>query len=318
MTKVTDVLADPNYLPVLDKGFVGIVDIMGDDAAIVKAARLSYMSGTKSVRKDRGLIRYLMRHRHTSPFEMCDVKLHLKLPIFVFRQIVRHRTHSVNEESARYSILSDEMYIPEIEVIVPQSKVNNQGRGGELDIANAHLAQKLIIESGEAAYRTYKGLLGPQKDQEDEYAEFREEFGFSDDYPGIAREIARSVLPVNTYTELFWKQNLHNLFHLLKLRMDPHAQLEVREYAYAIYQLIKPRFPFSVEAFEDYVVNAKTVSRLDLNFLNAVKDYSNTNGVSFGDAFKAVIEEEGGEDAVLETYGFSRREFDELKDFWDK
>lgn len=216
---------------VLDKGHIRLVDKMGDDAAIVQAARVSYGDGTKTVREDEKLIRFLMAHNHTSPFEQVEFKFHVKMPIFVARQWVRHRTASINEVSARYSELSDEWYVPELEQIQPQSKSNKQGRedGDGLTMPREAISEA-INETSRMCHEQYKMLLAS----------------------GLSREIARSVLPVNTYTEWYWKANLHNIFHFLKLRMDSHAQYEIRVYANAMFQLIQPHVPVACAAFEDF------------------------------------------------------------------
>jgi len=233
---------DKNYIPVLDHGFVGLVDHMGSDNAIVQAARVSYGAGTKQVQDDRNLIRYLMRHEHTTPFEMCEVKFHIKLPIFVMRQLVRHRTASMNEYSARYSVLTDEFYIPELEQIQKQSTTNKQGREeAEWDWQDKRDVQHAFQRSFHNAFKEYKTLLGKDDD-------------------GLARELARSVLPVGGYTELYWKANLKNFLHMARLRMDPHAQWEIREFAAAMYNLVKPLFPEACQAFEDYAVKSVKLS----------------------------------------------------------
>jgi len=233
---------DKNYVPVLDHGFVGLVDHMGSDNAIVQAARVSYGAGTKQVQDDRNLIRYLMRHEHTTPFEMCEVKFHIKLPIFVMRQLVRHRTASMNEYSARYSVLTDEFYIPELEQIQKQSTTNKQGREeAEWGFEEKRGVQHAFQRSFHNAYKEYASLLGKEDD-------------------GLARELARSVLPVGGYTELYWKANLKNFLHMARLRMDPHAQWEIREFAGAMYDLVKPLFPEACQAFEDYAVNSVKLS----------------------------------------------------------
>jgi thymidylate synthase (FAD) len=307
MTIQTEVANDPNYITVLDHGFVGLVDHIGSDEKICRAARVSYGEGTKTVRENRGLIRYLMRHKHTSPFEMADVTLHLKLPIFVMRQLVRHRTSSLNEYSARYSVLTDEMYIPNLENIKPQSKVNNQGRAGELSEADAQTAQHIIKRATSNAFDAYKTLLGDAPD--DVYGEFSDEFPEE----GVARELARTVMPVAGYTELYWKQNLHNLFHMLKLREDPHAQWEIQEFARAIYKLIKPLFPAACEAYEDYMRDAISLSGMEKNLLRDIILDSNDLSVSFNAALEYAIERHGDEAGMLEHYRMSKRELAEFK-----
>lgn len=305
MTLQTDVTGDDRYVPVLDHGFVGLVDHMGSDNAIVSAARVSYGDGTKSVREDRGLIRYLVRHKHTSPLEMCEVKLHLKLPIFVMRQLVRHRTSSLNEYSGRYSVLTDEMYIPNIENIQPQSTLNKQGRGGEMLPGDAEAARNLIIAETKRQHAIYKTLLGE--------GGLTENFGFSEEFPGMTRELARTVMPVAGYTELYWKQNLHNLFHMLKLREDSHAQWEIQEFARAIYKLIQPLFPAACEAYEDYIRDAKTFSGMEVELLQALITRSNEFDLSFSEAYDHVQAQFETEAAFLEHFRMSKRELAEFK-----
>ena len=254
MTSQELIKNDSRYVPLYTHGFVGLLDTMGSDEEICQAARVSYGTGTKSVSDDRNLIRYLMRHWHTSPFEMAEAKFHLKLPIFVMRQLVRHRTANLNEYSARYSVLSDEFYVPAPDYVAPQSTTNKQGRGGEIsDAAKTHVID-VMEQSLQGSYSDYLMLLG----------ESREAEVFGPDYPGLSRELARAVVPVANYTECYWKCDLHNLFHFLRLRMDSHAQREIRDFATTMYELVKPLFPLSAEAFEDYRFFAKTLSRMDL------------------------------------------------------
>lgn len=314
MTLQTDVQGNDRYVPVLDHGFVGLVDHMGDDAAIVSAARVSYGNGTKSVREDRGLIRYLVRHKHTSPLEMCEVKLHLKLPIFVMRQLVRHRTSSLNEYSGRYSVLTDEMYVPEVANILPQSKTNKQGRAGELAPADALFAQGLIRASVDNSFNVYQTLLNdPSTHGSDAMAGMGD--GFSADFPeeGVAREIARITMPVAGYTELYWKQNLHNLFHMLKLREDSHAQWEIQEFARAIYALIKPLYPAACEAYEDYIRDAKTLSGMEVELMQALVTRSNEFDLSFNEAFSHIQAQFDTEAQFLDHFRMSKRELVEFK-----
>lgn len=253
---------------VLDKGFVRIVEhetlqynndeqkyvpvsnlaVYGSDNAIVQAARTSYGKGTKNINDDRALIRYLLRNEHTSPFEMAEIKLHMKMPIFVARQIVRHRTANLNEVSGRYSILKDEFYIPDHEQISPQSKNNKQGRDGNFDTNTTSIIQTILKESSEFCFEQYNELL--------------DEENFN-----LARELSRIILPLNTYTEWYWKIDIHNLLHFLKLRLHPHAQYETRMYAQAIYDLVQPFFPLTFEAFDDYVLNACKFSKQEMNVL---------------------------------------------------
>ena len=225
-------------VPVLDHGFVRVVDYMGDDAAIVQAARVSYGQGTKHARDDAGLIRYLMRHWHSTPFEMCEIKLHVKLPVFVARQWIRHRTANVNEYSARYSILDREFYIPAPEHLAAQSTVNNQGRGTVLEGEEAARVLGVLREDAGRAYDHYEAMLSQEGQQ------------------GLARELARMNLPANIYTQWYWKIDLHNLMHFLRLRADAHAQYEIRAYAEALCGIVKEWVPATYAAFEDYRLGA--------------------------------------------------------------
>lgn len=237
---------------VLDHGFIRVIDYMGDDTAITQAARVSYGEGTKSVNDDRGLIRYLMRQWHSTPFEMCEIKLHVKLPIFVARQWIRHRTANVNEYSARYSILDREFYIPAAEQLAVQSSVNKQGRAEVLNPEQAREIQEwLIRESGKA----YDGYIDVSKPVED------------GGHYGLARELARMNLPTNIYTQWYWKVDLHNLLHFLRLRADAHAQWEIRQYANVICELVKAWVPHTYEAFEDYRLHSATFSRQEMEII---------------------------------------------------
>jgi thymidylate synthase (FAD) len=322
MTKQVDIMSDERYIPVHNHGFVGLIDTMGSDADIVSAARVSYGSGTKTINQDRGLIRYLLRHRHTSPIEMCEVKLHLKMPIFVMRQWVRHRTASLNEESARYSVISDEMYLPEPDLIQPQSKDNKQGRAGELSDKDK-LGVRWFIDAGSNhSYSTYEALLKGHDDYESDrerrdalYDPYEEDDGLlSEEYPGIARELARVVLPLATYTELYWKQDLHNMLHLLKLRRDAHAQREIRDYADAVFDLIKPHFPLVIEAWEDYVWNGVHMSRMDAELMKDILASQITASPST--KIDALILGAGSEQKFCEQRGYSLREFREFRKQW--
>jgi thymidylate synthase (FAD) len=251
----------------LDHGFVRVVDLMGDDAAIVQAARVSYGIGTKAKSEDRGLIRYLMRHWHTTPFEMCEIKLHVKLPVFVARQWIRHRTANVNEYSARYSILDNEFYIPEVDDILPQSTTNKQGRDGSLPEVMRHAMRETINQHSQGAYQVYAELMHgwPWLNERGEPTdEHQDGFRPHEEGLGMARELARMVLPVNVYTQWYWKVDLHNLFHFLRLRADPHAQMEIRVYANAICEIVKAWCPMAYEAFEDYRLHAVTLSRQEV------------------------------------------------------
>ncbi|WP_431283952.1 FAD-dependent thymidylate synthase [Humitalea sp. 24SJ18S-53] len=237
-------------LPVLDHGFVRVVDYMGNDAAVVQAARVSYGRGTRAANEDRGLIRYLMRHRHSTPFEMCEIKYHVKLPIFVARQWIRHRTANVNEISARYSILEREFYLPAPTALAAQSSVNRQGRGEVLQGAEADRVLALLRDDATRTYDNYLDMLNESED------------GTPGDpsRPGLARELARMNLTLNTYTQWYWKTDLHNLFGFLSLRGDAHAQYEIRVYAEAMMDTVRAWVPLSTEAFSDYRLGAVTLS----------------------------------------------------------
>jgi thymidylate synthase (FAD) len=237
-------------VPVLDHGFVRVIDYMGDDGAIVQAARVSYGRGTKAANEDRGLIRYLMRHRHSTPFEMCEIKFHVKLPIFVARQWIRHRTANVNEYSARYSILDREFYIPAPEHLAAQSAVNRQGRGTVLEGAEAARVLDLLREDATRNYDHYLEMLN-----EDEGGQ-----PIDPARQGLARELARMNLTLNAYTQWYWKTDLHNLFHFLSLRADAHAQYEIRAYADAMMGTVEAWVPIAAAAFRDYRLGAVTFS----------------------------------------------------------
>ncbi|MBE0413274.1 FAD-dependent thymidylate synthase [Yoonia sp.] len=254
---------------VLDHGFIRVIDYMGDDAAICQAARVSYGRGTKSVQNDEGLIRYLMRHWHSTPFEMCEIKLHVKLPVFVARQWIRHRTANVNEYSARYSILDREFYIPAPEDLAAQSVINNQGRGAAL--------------AGEEAARVLEYLKGDAARCYDHYAEMISDEG----QQGLARELARMNLPANIYTQWYWKVDLHNLFHFLRLRADSHAQYEIRVYAEEICKVVADWVPAAYGAFEDYRMGGATLSGKAIDcvkrLLSGEKVTQETSGMSKGE-----------------------------------
>lgn len=227
---------------VLDHGFVRVVDYMGDDSAIVQAARVSYGSGTKKAREDVGLIRYLMRHWHSTPFEMCEIKLHVKLPMFVARQWIRHRTANVNEYSARYSILDREFYVPRPEDLAAQSQTNAQGRGDALPPDEASRVLEMLKMDSAQAYAHYEEMLG------------------QDGQRGLAREIARMNLPASIYTQWYWKTDLHNLFHFLRLRGDSHAQHEIQVYAKKICEIVSDWVPAAYEAFREYRLEGANLS----------------------------------------------------------
>jgi thymidylate synthase (FAD) len=236
--------------PVLDHGFVRVIDYMGDDAAVVQAARVSYGRGTRKVSEDAGLIRYLMRHRHSTPFEMCEIKYHVKLPIFVARQWIRHRTANVNEYSARYSILDREFYIPAPEQLAAQSADNRQGRGAVLQGDEAAEVLRLLRADATLTYDHYAAMLN-----EDETGAVRDPAR-----QGLARELARMNLTLNTYTQWYWKTDLHNLLHFLSLRADAHAQYEIRVYAEAMLESLRAWVPLTCQAFLDYRLGAVTFS----------------------------------------------------------
>ncbi len=238
--------------PVLNCGFVRLVDYMGGDESIVQAARVSYGRGTKKVSEDKGLIRYLMRHRHTTPFEMVELKFHAKMPIFVARQWIRHRTANVNEYSARYSILDNEFYIPEPEAIASQSKANRQGREEIFSPQQAEEVRRILIEDASKAYEHYIHLLN--EDPKNQGQPLDESRGM------LARELARMNLSLNFYTQWYWKIDLYNLFHFLGLRMDKHAQWEIRKYADKMAEITKALAPNAYQAFEDYVLNSQNFS----------------------------------------------------------
>ncbi len=259
----------------LDKGFVRLIEVMGDDSSIVQAARVSYGKGTKSVREDRGLIRYLMRHRHTSPFEMVEFKFHVKLPIFVARQWIRHRTANVNEYSGRYSEMKDEFYVPDKSQVRHQSEVNKQGRGEELHESVVNDVISTIKSTQDDLFAKYEGFLET----------------------GMARELARINLPLSNYTEWYWKIDLHNLFHFLRLRKDAHAQYEIRVYADCIGEIAKEFAPVAYEAFSDYILDSREFSRSELKSMQIL--------VKKGEIF----------DTDLKEAGLSSRE---AKEFFEK
>jgi thymidylate synthase (FAD) len=268
-------------LPVLDHGFVRVIDYMGDDAAVVQAARVSYGKGTKRVNEDRGLIQYLMRHRHTTPFEMCEIKYHVKLPIFVARQWIRHRTANVNEYSARYSILDNEFYLPAAEHLAVQSTSNRQGRGSSLPPDEAARVLDLLREDSMRSYRDYAYMLN-----EDESGKAVDE-----SRSGLARELARMNLSLNFYTQWYWKTDLHNLLGFLSLRADAHAQYEIRVYADAMIDTLERWVPLVAEAFRQYRIGG---AQLSANALAVVKKML------------------AGENVDQASSGMSKREWSEL------
>jgi thymidylate synthase (FAD) len=270
-------------LPVLDHGFVRVIDYMGDDAAVVQAARVSYGKGTKKVSEDRGLIQYLLRHRHTTPFEMCEIKYHVKLPIFVARQWIRHRTANVNEYSARYSILDNEFYLPAPDQLAAQATNNRQGRGDLLTGNDAARVLDLLRDDAIRAYRGYADLLN------------EDENGAAIDpaRQGLARELARMNLSLNFYTQWYWKTDLHNLLNFLSLRADAHAQYEIRVYADAMLETVDRWVPLTAEAFRQYRLGG---AQLSANGLAVVKQLI------------------AGDNVTQVDSGLSKREWSELMD----
>lgn len=267
------------YHPVLDHGFVAVKDYMGDDLSVLQMARMSYGKGTKGTSDDRALLRYLMRHLHTSPFEGCVIKLHVKLPIFVMRQWVRHRTASLNEYSARYSILPDEFYLPRPEDLAVQSADNKQGRGQTLTLEQSAEVLRVLKDEALRNFGTYHQLLNADEDGR----------VIDEDRAGVARELARIGLPLSTYTQMYWQTNLHNLMHFLRLRADVHAQYEIRVYAEKILELMADWVPVTTEAFRDYQLDAQRFSRMEVALLRDVL------------AGKATV-------ADADRYGLTRRE----------
>nr|WP_234896420.1 FAD-dependent thymidylate synthase [Sinorhizobium meliloti] len=267
-------------IPVLDHGFIRVVDYMGDDAAVVQAARVSYGRGTKKVSEDRGLIRYLMRHSHTTPFEMAEIKIHVKLPIFVARQWIRHRTASVNEYSARYSILDKEFYVPDAVNLAAQSANNKQGRE-DAPLADNSWVLNLLREEAERSYGGYNALLNVSENGAI----------LENGRVGIARELARMNLSLNFYTQWYWKTNLHNLLNFLRLRADPHAQYEIRAYAERLLEITEKWVPLTYDAFKEYKLGAVTLS---------------------ASAWQVVKSQLAGKSISFEESGLSQREWTEL------
>ena len=273
-------------IPLLDHGFIRVVDYMGDDTSIVQAARVSYGKGTKKVSTDAGLIKYLMRHWHSTPFEMCEIKYHVKLPIFIARQWIRHRTANVNEYSARYSILDKEFYLPAQEHLAAQSKSNRQGRGDVLEGEQAKKVLDLLKNDAERTYENYETMLNEKYD-----GSIIDENGV-----GLARELARMNLTLNTYTQWYWKTDLLNLMNFLRLRADHHAQYEIRTYADAMLDTLKRWVPITYDAFIDYRVGGTEVS----------------------DKGKKVIQKLiKGDKVSMEESGLSKREWNELMEAFD-
>lgn len=274
---------------VLDHGFVRVVDYMGNDSSVVQAARVSYGAGTKKVNADRGLINYLMAHRHTTPFEMCEIKFHIKVPIFIARQWIRHRTASVNEYSARYSIMEDEFYIPKAEALAAQSKINHQGRD-ENRVLNAEESKKVldILKSdSRKCYDNYLDMIN--QNEKGEIVDENKE--------GLARELARMNLTLNCYTQWYWKIDLHNLFHFLNLRADSHAQYEIRAYAEIMLDLVKKWVPHSYDAFVKHRQSSKELS---------------------GAALEVIKKMISGQEVKQEDSDLSKREWGELMTILEK
>jgi thymidylate synthase (FAD) len=274
-------------IPVLDHGFIRVIDYMGDDSSIVQSARVSYGKGTKKVSTDEGLIRYLMRHWHSTPFEMCEIKYHVKLPIFIARQWIRHRTANVNEYSARYSILDKEFYIPAKEQLSAQSTNNRQGRGDLITGQQADEVLKILKDDAVRTYDNYEKMLNERFDGT----------VIDEKKSGLARELARMNLTLNSYTQWYWKTDLLNLMNFLFLRGDSHAQYEIRVYAEKMLDTVKKWVPITHAAFLDYRVGA---AHLSSKGLKIVKSLINGNKVSYEDS------------------GLSKREWNELMEVIDK
>jgi thymidylate synthase (FAD) len=269
---------------VLDHGFVRVIDYMGNDSAVVQAARVSYGKGTKKVNADKGLINYLIAHRHTTPLEMCEIKFHIKLPIFVARQWIRHRTASVNEYSARYSLMEDEFYIPKTQHLCAQSKVNHQGRdeARELSAEEQKRVLEILKKDSTQSYQHYLEMIN--QNDKGEVA--------NDNKDGLARELARMNLPLNCYTQWYWKIDLHNLLHFLFLRADSHAQYEIRVYAEIMLDMVKKWVPHCYEAFMKHRKDGKDLS---------------------GPALAVIKKMVNGQKVSQEDSGLSAREWDELQ-----
>ena len=273
-------------LPILDHGFIRVVDYMGNDTSIVQAARVSNGKGTKKVNTDSGLIKYLMRHWHSTPFEMCEIKYHVKLPIFIARQWIRHRTANVNEYSARYSILDKEFYLPTSEHLAAQSQINRQGRGDVLEGDHAKKVLDLLKNDAERTYSNYEEMLNERYDGT----------VIDENKIGLARELARMNLTLNTYTQWYWKTDLLNLMNFLRLRADYHAQYEIRAYADVMLDTLRKWVPITYDAFMDYRVGGTEVSAKG----------------------KSVIQKLiGGEEISMDQSGLSKREWNELMEAFD-
>jgi thymidylate synthase (FAD) len=274
-------------IPVLDHGFIRVIDYMGDDSSIVQSARVSYGKGTKKVSTDEGLIKYLMRYRHSTPFEMCEIKYHVKLPIFIARQWIRHRTANVNEYSARYSILDKEFYLPDKNQLAAQSQSNRQGRGDVIQGKQAEEILNILKDDATRTYDNYEKLLNERFDGSK----------IDENKIGLARELARMNLTLNTYTQWYWKTDLLNLLNFLFLRADHHAQYEIRVYAEKMLDTVKKWVPITYQAFMDYRVGAAEISSKGLKVI------------------KSMI---SGKKVSQEESGLSKREWDELMIVLDK
>ncbi|MDA7564653.1 FAD-dependent thymidylate synthase [Pelagibacteraceae bacterium] len=274
-------------IPILDHGFIRVIDYMGDDSSIVQAARVSYGKGTKKVSTDEGLIRYLLRHWHSTPFEMCEIKYHVKLPIFIARQWIRHRTANVNEYSARYSILDKEFYIPTEDKLAAQSKSNRQGRGDILTGDQAQEVLNILKDDSTRTYQNYEKMLNERYDGS----------VIDENKDGLARELARMNLTLNSYTQWYWKTDLLNLMNFLFLRADIHAQYEIRVYAEAMIETLKKWVPITHSAFLDYRVGAAHVSSKGLRVIKSLLN---------------------GNEANFEKSGLSKREWNELMEVLEK
>ena len=274
-------------IPILDHGFIRVIDYMGDDSSIVQAARVSYGKGTKKVSMDEGLIRYLLRHWHSTPFEMCEIKYHVKLPIFIARQWIRHRTANVNEYSARYSILDKEFYIPTEDKLAAQSKSNRQGRGDILTGDQAQEVLNILKDDSTRTYQNYEKMLNERYDGS----------VIDENKDGLARELARMNLTLNSYTQWYWKTDLLNLMNFLFLRADIHAQYEIRVYAEAMIETLKKWVPITHSAFLDYRVGAAHVSSKGLQVIKSLLN---------------------GNEANFEKSGLSKREWNELMEVLEK
>lgn len=293
MTLQSSILNDANYIPVLDSGFVGLVDVMGDDALIARAARVSYGAGTKTVREDTGLIRYLMKNAHTSPFEMVEFLFHIKMPIFVARQHIRHRTASVNEYSGRYSEMSSEFYLPEKHRLQGQDQVNKQGSAGQLDSFDQTDIWEQMQRHQAESLKLYKKLLEPRATSNGQ---------------SLSRELARLVLPVSNYTEMYWKIDLKNLLHYVRLRDDAHAQWEIQQYGQALAHFVKQRCPIAYQAFQDYMQSSRVLSQGQTQLLRDIMATSNREEISAKSALRNMITQAGDEKALCGIYGITPKE----------